>query len=145
MFRVSASRDVAAAQDFATPRWDEAEIALLSRFCAVDRWSANLHNAMLSLGPDACRFHGLGNETGRFGLLEFVRCYDPRVCHEIIGVFEDAAARARPFQYTAQLRSSGEASRVVHCFGDYRQVGPNDGDDELYGLFLFSRREFETV
>lgn len=144
MFRVSPIRTPAATQDFVAPHWDDAKIALLSRFCTVDRWSANLHNAMLTLGAEACSLHGLGNETGRFGLLEFVRCYDPRVSHEIIGVFEDAAARARPFQYTAQLKPADDYSRVVHCFGDYRQAGPGDGD-ELYGVFLFSRQEFAAA
>lgn len=142
MFRISTLQSDMRDGGLAIPSIDEADIGLLSQFCAMDRWSANLHNAMLHLGPLAYRLHGLDADIGRCGLLEFVRCYDPRSSHEIIGLFEQAAARARPFQYTAELKSTGSERRVVHCFGDFRRNEIGDHSDELYGVFLFSRDEF---
>jgi len=141
VFRISTLQSGREGQ-IAIPPIGEGDIGLLSQFCAMDRWSASLHNAMLHLGPLASRLHGLDFSTGRCGLLEFVRCYEPRACHEIISLFEQAAARSRPFQYSAELRSTGNERRIVHCFGDFRHNDIGGRGDELFGIFLFSRDEF---
>lgn len=142
MFRISTVQGSVRGGPLTVPPIDETDIGLLSQFCAMDRWSASLHNAMLHLGPLACRLHGLDAGTGRCGLLEFVRCYDARACHEIIALFEQAAARARPFQYSAELKTTDGERRIVHCFGDFRRNEIGDRGDELFGIFLFSRDAF---
>lgn len=143
MFRISTLQSRMHGEQIAVPPLNDADVGLLSQFCVIDRWSASLHNAMLHLGSLACRLHGLENHNGRCGLLEFVRCYDPQACHEIIALFEQAAAGARPFQYSAELKSNGSGRRrLVHCFGDFRQSEAGDNSDELFGVFLFSRNEF---
>lgn len=117
------------------------EMALLSQFCLVERWSASLHSAVLRMGARAAALHGLDPAAGRFGLLEFVRCYDPRVHHEIIGLFEKAAEHRRPFHYCAQLHAHGAGQPVVHCYGDFQSDG-DDADGQMFGIFLFSRAQF---
>lgn len=112
---------------------------LLSQFCIVDPWSANLANAMLCLGEKARAFHGLDLERDRFGLLEFVRCYDARRHGQIIELLEYAASGRRPFHFCAQLRHPRSDSRIVHCFGAYRAVEEMHSAEELFGVFLFSR------
>lgn len=125
---------------------DEGAMEMLGRFCTVDRWSASLQEATLTLGAAACRYHGLDERNPRIGLLDFVRCYDAKARHEIIGLFEAAAARSGPFHYAAELKAAGdgEGKRLVHCFGDRRASTDPDAGDELYGVFLFSRDRFET-
>ena len=113
----------------------QATMDLLSRFCVVDSWSANLDSAVFSLGETARRFHGLDPRSPRFGLLEFVRCYDTRASYEIINLFEQAAASGRPFQYTAELKSTTPEKRLVHCFGDLTTAPSGSTNGELTGSF----------
>lgn len=125
---------------------DEGAMEMLARFCTIDRWSASLQEATLTLGHAACRHHGLDPENPRIGLLDFVRCYDAKARHAIIGLFEAAAARSGPFHYAAELKASeeGAGKRLVHCFGDRRASADPAAGDELFGVFLFSRDRFET-
>lgn len=115
---------------------------LLSEFCIVDHWSANLSNAMLTMGPRAVTAHGLPADREKFGLLEFVRCYGEARRAGIIQLFEKAACEATPFHYSSPLDHPTFGPRVVHCFGRHRAVGETAGGGELYGLFLFSRDGF---
>ena len=105
MFRISTEKSHDASGGAIWAGIDPTTVELLSRFCVVDSWSANLDTAVFTLGDAARRFHGLDPRSSRFGLLEFVRCYDARSSHEIINLFEQAAASGRPFQYTAELKS----------------------------------------
>lgn len=142
MFRISTEKSRDADHETFFGGIGPATLDLLSRFCVVDSWSANLDSAVFSLGETARRFHGLDPRSSRFGLLEFVRCYDTRASYEIINLFEQAAASGRPFQYTAELKSATPEKRVVHCFGDLT-TGPNGpANGELTGIFLIARHEF---
>ncbi len=141
MFRISTEKPRDAADEPPLARIDPAAVEVLSRFCVVDSWSANLDSAVFSLGETARRFHGLDPRSPRFGLLEFVRCYDARASHEIINLFEQAAASGRPFQYSAELKSASPEKRVVHCFGDLVTT-PEGKSGDLSGIFLIARHEF---
>lgn len=123
-----------AAEGFAL---DSAGIDTLAQFCTVDHWSANLSNALLSMGDHAKRFHGFDLERERFGLLEYVCCYEERRQAHIVSLFEHAASSGRPFHFSAALEASKGRSRVVQCFGALR-TNPH-GAEELFGAFLFSR------
>lgn len=122
---------------------DAGKIAALSRFCIVDEWSANLDNAMLSLGAEACAYHGLDARSCRFGILEFVRCYEPAAAAEIVNVFERAAADGLPFHYSAEIRNEPGPKSLVHCFGQYDDTGDPSEGPVLNGIFLMSRRKFQ--
>lgn len=138
MFGVSTEKPLFSAGGLMDAAIDETEAALLSRFCIADRWTASLNNAMLHLGPRTCVFHGLDPEVGRFGLLEFVRCYEPRAAREIVGLFEQAAARGLSFHYSAPIGNAKGRPRLVHCFAE---VEADKGDGRLTGLFLLPRPE----
>lgn len=120
-------------------------IDLLAEFCIVDYWTANLANAMLQFGEDAKAFHGLDAGRDRFGLLEFVRCYDQSRHAQIIALFERSAYECRPFHFSADLRQADGGERIVHCFGAYRGVKDSGRGDELYGMFLFSRALYDQL
>ncbi|WP_099863943.1 hypothetical protein [Pararhizobium haloflavum] len=113
-------------------------VNLLSEFCVVDHWSANLANAMLKMGDQAKTFHQLDPARERFGLLEFVRCYDGDRQRRIIQLFEHAAFENRPFHFTATL-GPPDSRRAVQCFGSHRTVEGTASGEELFGLFVFSR------
>lgn len=121
------------------------EVNLLSQFCIIDHWSANLANAMMQLGEHARYFHGLDRARKRFGLLEFVRCYEKSRHVQIIALFERSAFENRPFQFSADLRHPGGGRRLVHCFGAHRTIEGLRNGEELYGVFLFSRALFDEV
>lgn len=144
MFRISTLKSQLSFTNPEQSSLDSDQVSLLSQFCIVDRWSADLNDAMLTLGPDVRRIHGLDVNREQFGLLEFVRTYDRTIHHEIVGLFEQAAADARPFHYSAELASVGQGKRVVHCFGDYRKNSAENAREELFGMFLFSREYFEN-
>jgi hypothetical protein len=118
---------------------DQATINLLSEFCIVDHWSANLANAMLKIGPRARTLHGLPEDRTAFGLLELVRCYDNSIHNKIIKLFEHAAFESRPFNFSATIKQPSDDHRIVHCFGAYRSLEDQFDGEELYGVFLFSR------
>lgn len=118
---------------------DKAAIDVLSQFCIVDHWSANLANALLSMGSRARQFHGLDLKRERFGLLEYMSCYEEQRQAHIISLFEHAASSGRPFHFSAALEASQGRSRVVHCFGALRSNKVLNGTEELFGVFLFSR------
>lgn len=139
MFRISAESSAPFLTGAPAGFLDPSAIEALSRFCLIDKWSADLDNAALNLGETAAQFHGLDPAAGRFGLLEFVRCYDQRAAHEIIGLFEQSAADERPFHYSAELRSTTREKRVVHCFGDFNQPLADGTSFGLGGVFLLAR------
>jgi len=142
MFRISAENSAPSLLDAYAGIVDPSALDTLSRFCLIEKWSADLDNAVLNLGEAASRFHGLDPLSGRFGLLEFVRCYDPRAAHDIIALFEQAAARERPFHYSAELRSATREKRIVHCFGDFGKLHGERATAGLDGVFLLSRTSF---
>lgn len=142
MFRISTERSSPPLAGAFAHFLDPSAIETLSRFCLIDKWSADLENAALNLGETASQFHGLDPTVRRFGLLEFVRCYDPRASHEIIALFERSAADGKPFHYSAELRSATREKRIVHCFGDFGQPLGEDATTGLGGVFLLSRSTF---
>jgi hypothetical protein len=133
--------DLAAANDRGAGS-AQPDISLLSQFCIVDHWSANLSNAMMSLGDTARSIHQLPPDRDRFGLLEFVRCYESGSQTKIIQLFEMAASEGRPFHFSASLAGSDGSRQIVHCFGGHRTVEATQSGEELFGMFLFSRALF---
>lgn len=142
MFRISTEKSHRVDEGMFFGGIDPATADFLSRFCVIDSWSANLDSAVFCLGETARRIHGLDPRSSRFGLLEFVRCYDQRASFEIINLFEQAAATGRPFQYAAELKSATPEKRLVHCFGDFTGETAESGNGELTGIFLIARHEF---
>ena len=144
MFRIAHRRAGGAAPDDRAAALPSTN--LLSEFCIVDYWTANLANAMLEFGQEAKAFHGLDAERDRFGLLEFVRCYDQARHAQIIALFERSAYENRPFHFSADLKQPDGGERIVHCFGAYRSVRDiGRRGDELYGMFLFSRALYDQA
>lgn len=143
MFRIAHNWGATAAVDgFApAPRGTE----LLSEFYIADHWTANLANAMLQFGQEAKVFHRLDPGRDRFGLLEFVRCYEQTKQAQIIALFERSAYERRPFHFSADLKQTDGGERIVHCFGAHRSVKDSGRGDELYGIFLFSRDLYESL
>lgn len=123
---------------------ESSAMAALSRFCIVDEWSANLDSAMLHLGAEACTFHGLDPAVGRFGILDFVRCYEAVAAAEIVNVFERAAATQFPFHYSAELKCEGPAKRLVHCFGQFTAGRTPIEGPSLSGVLMMTRRRFRS-
>jgi hypothetical protein len=142
LFRIAHQGGGAAPGDFAPGLHG---FDLLSEFCITDYWTANLANAMLQFGEEAKALHGLDAERNRFGLLEFVRCYDQAKQAQIIALFERSAYERRPFHFSADLRQADGGERIVHCFGAHRSVKDSGRGDELYGMFLFSRVLYESI
>lgn len=138
-FRRVSTRGVTDRLDAPNNVLDQATINLLSEFCIVDHWSANLANAMLKIGPRGRELHGLPVERTTYGLLELVRCYDDCAHDKIIKLFEHAAFESRPFNFSAVIRQPSDDHRIVHCFGAYRSLKDQSDGEELYGVFLFSR------
>lgn len=141
LFRISKSKAHFDAANDVENSISEAKANLLSQFCLTDHWSANLSNAMVRLGELARNLHGLPPERSRYGLLELVRCYNPRNHDRIIKLFERAASEQKPFHFSSEL-GSGNETRIVHCFGGYRMLETGDGE-ELFGVFIFSRDLYE--
>lgn len=142
LFRISKARAHFDAANDIECAISETKANLLGQFCLADHWSANLSNAMVRLGELARGLHGLPPERSRFGLLELVRCYNPRSHERIIKLFERAASEQKPFHFSTELGGDGEA-RIVHCFGGYRMLETGDSE-ELFGVFIFSRDLYET-
>lgn len=145
MFCISSSRVDENGADVFRDGITSSDGNLLSLFCLVDHWSANLSSAMLTMGERAVQAHGLPAGRERFGLLEFVRCYDEAKRPGIIELFERAASFGNPFHYSSAIGDPVSGPRVVHCFGRYRSIEGRASNAEIHGLFLFSRDGFVPI
>jgi hypothetical protein len=142
LFRIASRNSRAEKKPVGGAESSAADFGLLAEFCVTDYWAADLSNAMLDIGPTAKHYLGLDSKRDRFGLLEFIRCHDRAIHQRIILLFEQAAAHAKPFHFSAELHQFGAGSRIVHCYGDYRM---KDGAEELYGALVFTRDLFNPV
>lgn len=119
-------------QDFVAPDQE-----LVSYYCRIESWSANLATGVFHLGPEARLHHGLP-ESGDFGLLNLVRCYDSQDSRHVLELFETAAMSASSFCFSTTIAHADGSQTPVMCIGESSNFS-DDGSGAINGVFMFPR------
>lgn len=114
---------------------------LISHFCRIESWTADLATGVFHLGPAAQQHHDLDGE-GSFGLLNLVRCYDAEHRQHVLELFEVAAMSASSFCFSTTIVHKDGSHIPVMCVGESSSFSDNGGG-AINGVFLFARFKVE--
>lgn len=136
MFKITKAEDTtgfgAPPQGFVAPDPD-----LISHYCRIESWTADLATGVFQLGPAARQHHGLESD-GSSGLLTLVRCYYAEHRQHVLELFEVAAMGASSFCFSTTIVHADDSHIPVMCVGESSRFSDNGGGT-LNGIFLFAR------
>lgn len=113
---------------------------LVSQYCRIEGWSANLSTGVFHLGPAARHDHGLEGE-GDFGLLSLVQCYDSHSRQHVLEIFEMAALAPSSFCFSTTIVHDDGSQLPVTCIGESSSFS-DDGGGSINGIFVFPTFRF---
>lgn len=111
------------------------DLELVSHYCRIESWTANLATGVFSLGPAARAFHGLPEE-GDFGLLNLVQCYDKPYRQHVLELYEVAAMNPSSFCFSTTIVNDDGSQVPVMCIGESSNFSDHGGGS-ITGIFIF--------
>ncbi|MEP3436018.1 MAG: hypothetical protein ABJN75_04450 [Hoeflea sp.] len=136
MFKITKANDLegfgAPPKGFVTP-----DPELVSHYCRIESWTANLATGVFFIGPAARHHHGLPDE-GDFGLLNLVQCYDAPCRHQVLELYEVAATSPSSFCFSTTIIHEDGSHSPVLCTGQSSNFS-DDGDGSINGIFIFPK------
>lgn len=136
MFKITKAKDLAG---FGTPPkgFDMPDPELVSHYCRIESWTANLATGVFFIGAAARHHHGLP-EQGDFGLLNLVQCYDGQHRQNVLELFEVAATSPSSFCFTTTIIHEDGSHTLVICTGESSNFS-DDGGGAINGIFIFPK------
>ncbi|WP_139112659.1 hypothetical protein [Hoeflea olei] len=108
---------------------------LVSHYCRIESWTANLGTGVFYIGAAARHHHGLPDD-GDFGLLSLVRCYDPLDRQKVLELYEVAAMRPSSFCFATTICHDDGTTVPIVCTGESSSFS-DDGGGAINGIFIF--------
>tara|TARA_R110002020_G_scaffold96186_19_gene230598 strand:+ start:1488 stop:1934 length:447 start_codon:yes stop_codon:yes gene_type:complete len=115
---------------FVTP-----DLELVSHYCRIESWTANLATGVFFIGAAARHHHGLPDK-GDFGLLNLVQCYDALDRQSVLELYEVAAMRPSSFCFSTTIVHDDSSQIPVICTGESSNFS-DDGGGSINGIFIF--------
>lgn len=113
------------------------DIELLSQFCRMEKWSADLSTGLFAIGPLARENHGLSHEDD-CGLLTLIRCYRKGDRQKVLEILESASVSPSRFCITTEtIIDNGDGTSII-CIGESQDF-TEAGAGSIEGVFLFPR------
>jgi hypothetical protein len=125
-------------QDFVAP-----DPELVSHFCRIESWTADLATGAFNLGTAAKHLHGLEGK-GSIGLLNLVQCYDAEHRQHVLELFEKAAMAPSSFCFSTTLVFDDDSHVPVMCIGESSDFA-DDGAGSINGVFVFASFRVEQT
>ena len=113
------------------------DIDVISHYCRVEAFEANLATGAFQLGPTA-RFHHQLPEQGEFGLYNLVKCYEEEYRNHVLELYELAAMRPSSFCFSTTIIHEDGSQVPVMCIGESSNF-TDDGGGTINGVFVFPR------
>lgn len=110
---------------------------LVSHYCRIESWTANLATGVFYLGPAARYHHGLPEE-GDFGLVNLVKCYDVQYQQHVLELYETAAMNPSSFCFSTTIVHDDGSHIPVMCIGESSNFS-DDGGGGINGVFVFPK------
>lgn len=136
MFKIARADNIAGigaqSQGFAMPDLD-----VISQYCLVEAFEANLATGAFKLGPSARDHHQLPDQ-GEFGLYNLVKCYDEEYRNHVLELYELAAMRPSSFCFSATIVHEDGSQLPVMCIGESSNFS-DDGEGAINGVFVFPK------
>lgn len=136
MFKITKANDLAGfgvpPKGFVTP-----DPELVSHYCRIESWTANLATGVFFIGAAARHHHGLP-EDGDFGLLNLVQCYDAQCRQSVLELFEVAATSPSSFCFSTTIIQDDGSHAPVMCSGESSNFS-DDGGGAISGIFIFPK------
>lgn len=136
MFKITKANDLAGfgtpPKGFVTP-----DPELVSHYCRIESWTANLASGVFFIGAAARHHHDLP-EVGDFGLLNLVQCYDGQHRQNVLELFEVAATSPSSFCFTTTIAHEDGSHTPVMCTGESSNFS-DDGGGGINGIFIFPK------
>lgn len=108
---------------------------MLSHYCQIESWAADLSTGVFHLGPAARHHHGLP-EAGDFGLFNLMQCYDPQYRQHVLELYEVAAMSPSSFCFSTTIIHQDRSQVPVMCIGESSNFS-DDGGGAINGVFVF--------
>ena len=136
MFKITKSHlsDIYAAT---TAEAASTDIELLSQFCRIEKWSADLNTGLFKIGPMARDNHGLSHDD-ECGLLTLIRCYRKDDRSNVLEILESASVSPSRFCITTETTLDNGRSTSIICIGESQDF-TETGGGTIEGVFLFPR------
>lgn len=119
-------------QGFVAPDGD-----VISHYCRIEPWTANLATGVFQLGPAARELHQLPDQ-GEFGLHNLVKCYDVEYRNHVLELYEVAAMRPSSFCFSTTIVHEDGSHIPVICIGESSSFS-DDGGGAINGVFVFPK------
>lgn len=113
------------------------DLDVISHYCRIEAFEANLATGAFQLGPAARHHHQLP-EQGEFGLYNLIKCYDNEYRNHVLELYELAAMRPSSFCFSTTIVQSDGSQVPVMCIGESSNF-TDDGNGAINGVFVFPK------
>ncbi len=120
-----------------THGFDAPDLDVISHFCRIEAFEADLATGAFQLGP-AARYHHQLPEQGEFGLYNLVKCYDEEYRNHVLELYELAAMRPSSFCFSTTIIHEDGSQVPVMCIGESSNFS-DEGDGAINGVFVFPK------
>jgi hypothetical protein len=120
-----------------THGFDAPNLDVISHFCRIEAFEADLATGAFQLGP-AARYHHQLPEQGEFGLYNLVKCYDEEYRNHVLELYELAAMRPSSFCFSTTIIHADGSQVPVMCIGESSNFS-DEGDGAINGVFVFPK------
>lgn len=136
MFKITRADSIAnfgaQPQGFVAPDLD-----VISHYCRIEAFAADLATGVFHLGP-AARYHHDLPDQGEFGLYNLVKCYDAEYRNHVLELYEVAAMRPSSFCFSTTIVHQDGGQIPVMCIGESANFS-DDGSGAINGVFVFPK------
>lgn len=136
MFKIARADSIsgisAQPQGFSVP-----DIDVISHYCRIEAFAANLATGVFQLGPAARSHHELPDQ-GEFGLYNLVKCYDAEYRNHVLELYELAAMKPSSFCFSTTIVHEDGGHIPVMCIGESSDFS-DDGGGAINGVFVFPK------
>lgn len=113
------------------------DLDVISHYCRIEAFEANLATGAFQLGPAARHHHQLPDQ-GEFGLYNLVKCYDDEYRNHVLELYELAAMRPSSFCFSTTIIHTDGSQVPVMCIGESSNF-TDDGNGAINGVFVFPK------
>ncbi|SOE18363.1 hypothetical protein SAMN05877838_3285 [Hoeflea halophila] len=113
------------------------DLDVISHYCRIEAFEANLATGVFQLGP-AARYHHQLPDQGEFGLYNLVKCYDDEYRNHVLELYELAAMRPSSFCFSTTIMHTDGSQIPIMCIGESSNF-TEDGNGAINGVFVFPK------
>ena len=117
--------------------FDAPDLDVISHYCRIEAFEADLATGAFQLGP-AARYHHQLPDQGEFGLYNLVKCYDEEYRNHVLELYELAAMKPSSFCFSTTIVQEDDSQIPVMCIGESSNFS-DDGDGAINGVFVFPK------